>query len=140
MPSIIQRLTSSAIDTALQMFWGAVLAALLGGGLLIYRLFGGLSPRWTDGVMGALIASAFIAVVAVVLTFVRDWLPPVQQVIFESKTPTGLPAMPLPSAIGPADRKRILLKLKQTKKLTSMRTARPSRSEFSTPLLRPRHI
>ncbi len=71
-PSIIRRLANSAIDTALQTFWLAVISGFIASGFLIYRHFAGLNPRWIDGATGALIASAFIAFVTVVLVFVQD--------------------------------------------------------------------
>jgi hypothetical protein len=53
------------------MFWGAVIAGLLAGALLVYHYFGGLVPPWSDRATGALVASVFIALVSIALTYAR---------------------------------------------------------------------
>src|ERR1700722_9645597 len=128
MPGIIQRFATSAVDTALQMFWGAVLAGLLAGALLVYRHFGGLTPRWSDGATGALAASVFIAVVSIVMVVVRDWKNNRSRNIaalggtIGAPTFQAPPSKPLPMAISPSDPRLIIAELKEFQ--DSRRTAK----------------
>ena len=126
MPSIIQRFATSAIDTALQMFWGAILAGLLAGALLVYHDFGGLDLRWADRVTGALVASVFVAIVSIVMTVVRDSKKQRSGNIvalggtISPPVPKPPPSKPLPTAISPNDRKLMTAELMGPQKLQTI--------------------
>jgi hypothetical protein len=69
---VVRRVFDSAIDTLLQAFWGAILAAFLAGGLFVYSRLGGLDPRWTDRLSGAAIACAFLAIAGIALSYLSE--------------------------------------------------------------------
>jgi hypothetical protein len=92
--------------------WGSVVAAILASSVFVWRHFGALTPRWNDAAIGALVASGFIALFSVVVTALREWTkqPNVAALKVSVDTPTlqTPESVPLPTAIGPNDRKLII--------------------------------